>query len=375
MSDRDVVLVCPKLPPTRDGVGDYTYHLASELAKSHTVTVATTAGQDVVTGRFRVVPVSDWTLRGMAPLWPELEAIRPSFINVQWVPFLWGRWGLNFALPLTAWRLRRAGFRVVMTVHEPYMSFDTWRRVPMAVVQRLGLAVLMAASAKISVTFSFLRDLFARRFPWRRDDIFWLPVGSNIPRVPLTDQARDDVRSGLGFRRDDLVVVMFHPHGAGKMFDLALDAWKAIHDGRSDARLLLIGCSRDRVPADILAAGDVVCTGYVEPSRVSHLLSIADLCLAPYIDGVSARRGSVMAAMQHGVPVITTNGRLTDREVFERSPLALIDVTDPAMFVSEAVRLAADSAARQQLQEPTAAFYERHFSWPLIARSLLERCQ
>jgi glycosyltransferase involved in cell wall biosynthesis len=368
------VLICPKIPPTRDGVGDYTFQLASEISKRRPVTIVTTAGQATSGAACRVLTVPNWTTRsGMAPLWAMLDELRPSLINVQWVPFLWGRWGVNFALPLAVLRLRRAGYRVVTTVHEPYVPFDMWRRLPMGAVQRLELWTMMLGSAKVAVTISAWTRMFKTRFFWRRGDIFWLPVGSNIPPVAMTDGERAALRRSLGFDERDVVVVMFNPLGAGKLLDLSYRAWSAIRERQPAARLLVIGCDRQQLHPEPPDPERVVCTGYVEPAQVSRLLTASDLCLAAYIDGISTRRGAVMAAMEHGLPIVGTRGFLTDCEVFDASPLALSDVADERGFVSNAVRLSTDATARNALRVPTASFYQRHFSWPIIADSLLEQ--
>ena len=81
-----------------------------------------------------------------------------------------------------------------------------------------------------------------------------------------------------------------------------------------------------------------------------------------------------MAAMHHGLPVVSTTGRLTDRQLFDHSPLLLSEVNDAAGFVSLAVRLSSDASERAAASEPTAAFYNRHFSWPVIADRFSALC-
>jgi len=372
MSDRPVVLICPKIPPTRDGVGDYTYRLGAELAKRHSVTIVTTEGQQPVNGACRIVTVPDWTASGMSRLWPLLEELQPSFINVQWVPFLWGRWGVNVALPLMALQLRRAGYRVVTTVHEPYVPFDMWKRVPMGAVQRLELWTLLLGSAKVAVTISPWTRMFQTRFFWRKDDFFWLPVGSAIPPVAMDADERVVLRKRLGAGDRDPVVTMFNPLGTGKMLGLSTKAWDAIRRRHPGAVLLLIGCdARQLAPEYFPDRSRVVCAGYVDSAEASRLLSASDLCLAPYIDGMSARRSSVMAVMEHGVPIVSTRGRLTDSPVFRSSPLALADVDDEAGFIAEAERLAEDVSAHGALRDALQAFYQRNFSWPVVSKELL----
>ena len=73
-------------------------------------------------------------------------------MNVQWVPHLWGKRGINFALPLRLLWLRQKGYRVVTTVHEPYVPFDSCSHVALGSLQRLALWLVILAGAKVAVT-------------------------------------------------------------------------------------------------------------------------------------------------------------------------------------------------------------------------------
>jgi glycosyltransferase involved in cell wall biosynthesis len=98
------------------------------------------------------------------------------------------------------------------------------------------------------------------------------------------------------------------------------------------------------------------------------LLSAADLFLAPFSDGVSARRSSAMSALQHGVPVLTTDGPLTDSLLRDANAIALTAVGDSVAFEVEAVSLAASAERRRMLGNAGRALYETEFDWPVLAR-------
>ncbi len=112
--------------------------------------------------------------------------------------------------------------------------------------------------------------------------------------------------------------------------------------------------------------------GYLESEELAGMLAASDLFLAPLTDGVSTRRGTLMAALQHALPVVGTVGPLTDAVLAEAgSALELIDYGDRDRFAEAAVRLAGDPEARAATGAAARELYERNFDWPVIARKLL----
>jgi glycosyltransferase involved in cell wall biosynthesis len=103
------------------------------------------------------------------------------------------------------------------------------------------------------------------------------------------------------------------------------------------------------------------------------MLSAADIFLAPYEDGISTRRTTLMAALQHGIPVVATLGPLTDRLLREAgSRLDLVPVEDRAAFAERVSRLAQDPERRKALGAAGRTFYEEQFAWPVVSRRLRE---
>jgi glycosyltransferase involved in cell wall biosynthesis len=114
--------------------------------------------------------------------------------------------------------------------------------------------------------------------------------------------------------------------------------------------------------------------GPLPGDEVSRRLRAMDLYLTPFVDGVSTRRGSMMAGLQHGLPIVGTAGELTDnllRAESDRS-LLLADVDDEAGFVERVVRLSGDAELRQRTGRAARALFEREFTWERIAKRLTD---
>jgi glycosyltransferase involved in cell wall biosynthesis len=114
-----------------------------------------------------------------------------------------------------------------------------------------------------------------------------------------------------------------------------------------------------------------VAPGFLEAGALAEFLAAADLFLAPYADGISGRRGSVMAALRNGVAVLSTVDQRSDRLL--SSPgggLTLVATDDRAGFARAARNLAEDDATRHRLAGAGLALYEERLDWPVIARRL-----
>jgi glycosyltransferase involved in cell wall biosynthesis len=355
-------------------VGDYTWRLAHELASTTSVAIVSDeTGQPIDSASVQIRRIPGWGPRGMVHLWRRLREMRPDWINLQYVPFLYSRLGVNPWLPITIVLLRLAGYQILLTVHEPFVPFGSWWRAPIALMQRVILAVLVTASHRVAVSIPTWERMLKRMFFWRDKAVFCLPVGSNIAAIPRTAQERRSQRSDVGIGDDDIVLVAFSPIGSGKLIDWLWRSWEELRDD-SRCVLLVIGRTADEVrrvyPAFDDRGGRVICTGYVSPEAVSRYLSCADLFLAPLVDGISSRRTSVIAGLEHGLPVVTTWGPYTEDELFAPDAVLMVPVDQPQAFTSAVRQLAADGARRADLARRGHRLWEERFSWPAIEARL-----
>jgi glycosyltransferase involved in cell wall biosynthesis len=341
-----------------DGIRDHTERLVGELARrSLDVTQL-----DLPTGVPR---------RGTRSLLARrLGALDPSAaVVLQYSPFCYGRRGFAPWLPADLMRLRarRGRPRLAVMIHEPYVPIDSWRSTVMGLWQRLQLGSLRLAADAVFASIEPWARKFAAHLPHR--PAHHLPVGSNFPDAR---GGREEERRRLGVSEETIVVACLgrdHPTWLGGHVVEAVNA--IARDGRPVA-LLTLGADAPRL--DGLGPGVALhAPGYLGAAELAAGLAAADLFLAPVSDGVSTRRGSVMAALQHGLPVVGTDGNLTDPILRRegRTALFLTGVGEREQFAASAVALAADAEARAAAGAAARALYEREFDWPVIAGRLL----
>jgi len=114
-----------------------------------------------------------------------IETDTPDWLLLQYNPFSYGRWGLNLDLPLVIRDIKRRQpfIRIALMGHEPFVPISNWRSAIMTTWQRWQLWML-GRSADV-VFFSI--QPWARKFQtwWPNKPVLHLPVGSNIPRLPI----------------------------------------------------------------------------------------------------------------------------------------------------------------------------------------------
>lgn len=126
--------------------------------------------------------------------------------------------------------------------------------------------------------------------------------------------------------------------------------------------------------ADHLGIGPLIhAPGVQPPQDLSASFGALDVFLALYEDGASGARGTLMAALAHGLPVISTRGAATDADWFvEEENVLFLESPDPAALAELILRILQDSQLRERLREGARRSYRAHFSWDVIARGQLD---
>ena len=364
-------LIAPALPPALDGIGDHSARLAVALAAdgSDVTLLAPRGPTDEVPGA-RVVPAfSPDVRRSTWDLLAPVEADRPDWLVLQYNPFSYGRWGLNLSLPrvMAAAKRRSPNTRFALFAHEQFVPVHDWKHAVMTTWQRWQFRRLGRAA---DVIFSSI-DLWAvanrRRFPGKR--VVHMPVGSNVPRV---DVSREDARGRLGLTDGDAVLGVFGRTHNSRLMAPLTHAIAAARAAGHRPVLLYIGPDVTAFAATAAAGTRVIADGPAAAEEVSRRLSAVDVFLSPFEDGVSTRRGSFLAALQHGLAVAATRGPYTDpvfRDEDGRSCL-LGDAGDPHCLDSNVVRLLGDADLRRSIGSAATELFGREFAWPVLARRL-----
>lgn len=383
-----VLVISAEYPPIPGGVGDYSCQLVQGLADlGEELCVLTTTerragdlsrGSAETSWRFPKgqkisYAVPAWNWRAWPTIKRRVQAERPDVVHLQYQAAAYGMRAGIHAVPalIHSWAIRPL---VVVTFHdlrEPYLF-------PKAGPLRAGALRLLAhgADATIVTNGEDLADL--RR--WHHGASTMIPIGSNVPDQPPAGFDREAWRRQCQLAPDEIVIVFFGFLNRSKGVAELLQAIAVLREEEFPLRLVIVGGGtgtsdptnreyerivRRRVrELDLESA--LVWTGYQAPDAVSAYLRSADLCALPYTDGLSTRRGTLMAALEHGVPVLSTMPRTPVPELRDEQEVLLAASAAPADLIGPLRRLSTDAALRERLRNG-AREASRHFTWRRIA--------
>ncbi|MEI8165466.1 MAG: glycosyltransferase [Chloroflexales bacterium] len=375
-----VALLTGEYPPQPGGVGDYTRRLAAALrARRHEVAVLT-----IQEGAFTIYRDDghastlrqfgtrlDWSHRAWPAVIDALAALRPAWLHIQYQT---GAYALRPGLNALPWRLRGlAGHpRVAVTFHDLLVPYLFPKAGPLRAWANTRLA--RDADAVVATNSADAAQLQAALGGQPAPVV--IPIGSNIPVEPPHGYDRRVWRTQLGVAPDALLVAYFGLLSPSKGATVLAEALARL---TLPWRLLLVGgaatAPQDRayaaaVQARLAALGladRVLATGHVPSPIVSAHLLAADCAALPFRDGASFRRGSLLAALEHGCPVVTT----TPADPATATALApgaalLVPPDDPLALAAALARLAAEPTLGAALAAAGRRLAAR-FAWASIA--------
>jgi glycosyltransferase involved in cell wall biosynthesis len=361
-----VTIVSRDFPPVPSGMGDYSDLLARELARrGHELTVVCAAPASKREGIHVRPALRGLDARNLGALDISVGSSDPDVVLWQYNPFQIGRKGIGPSTGRIA-RTLASHAPLILVAHELWYDFgrNGARGLAWALAQRAETRAAIAASVRIVVTTEARRDMLQKRYPSRQADISAIRIGANIE--PDFSRSPNGFRADIGATERSFVLAHFGSTGDGREFAPAYDALRRLRARDIDARLVCIGRSGNvPVPADLRDA--VVVTGVLPAGEVSDALRVSDAYLFCEPAGPAlGRKGSLLAAFAHGLPVIAYAGRDTDEGLHDGENVML--VPPDAERIAAAIRkLAHDRSKAKSLGIAARQLYVERFAWDLCA--------
>ena len=371
-------LISGEYPPDQGGVGDFTAELGQALVElGHRVQVITglsghegSASQAPGVTVHRAVGGWGWGC------WRRILALaRELALDVLNVQVQAAAYGMHPAINLVP--RGRGRPPVVATFHDlkvPYLF-------PKAGPLRQRAVWMLARRAEGVIATNREDELRLAELEPPLPSLARIPIGSNIAPSPPAGYERDAERADWGVGPDDLLLGYFGFLNESKGGEELIAALGLLVEQGLPARLLMIGgrlgssdptnrAYGERVEGLIDELGlveRVRWTGFADAERVSAALLATDVCVLPYRDGASLRRGTLHACLAHGRAIVSTHPAVELPEARDGETMLLAEPCDPADLARAVSRLAGDAALRARLEEAASAL-AGSFTWEAIAR-------
>jgi glycosyltransferase involved in cell wall biosynthesis len=351
-------------------VADHTERLAKELSAVCSVTVLTTARPGAAGAGFSVQSVvCDW--HNSAEILAAVETCpAPSDLVWQYVPHMYGRGGMNRAVPAAMASLKARGCRQVVIAHEIASGFSWWpHRALYVLAQRRQWRRVLRHADYVGISTEAWLETWKRRYPRHAGKLGLFPSPSNIPWATLPPDFAARWRAEQGLPSNAQLLTYFGTIGANKQFEWVARAWQQAQRPDWPVALVAIGdqpaCA---VPAPLEELFKPV--GFLPPASVSHLLQVTDVLTLPFVDGVSERRTSFMTGLEHGCAIVATVGHNTGPTLRQAGFFRGAASRGSDRFAWAVGGLLSRPEARVELGRQARAAYAREYAWPRLLEKL-----
>ena len=283
----------------------------------------------------------------MAELEKAIEQQPVDCLILQYNPFCFGSKGFNpyLAGVFRRIKLKAPRIQLIVMVHERFMPANSPRNVIMWAYQNRQFEAITAVADLTLFSTGPWYEVYRDKHPRRRSG--HMPVGSNLPFAAVD---RQTVRTELKIPAEAIVLGTFGGNHPSRLWNLLAAAGRKLKSENRDVRILCIGSAG---PAIRHAMPDLplIDLGMLPGEAVSRNLQAVDVYCSPFFDGVSTRRGSFFAGLQHGLATVTTRGYNTDGDLLDQSLSAFIAAGpgSESEFVVAVMHLVNDAAAREKI--------------------------
>jgi glycosyltransferase involved in cell wall biosynthesis len=371
-------LVTGEFPPMQGGVGDYAHELARALAvlgvEVHVITNQSSVASHQSSVRVHPI-INRWSFPALFRIRSLAQSLNLQLLNIQYQVAAYGLSVPIHFLPHVA------GVKTVITFHDlriPYLFPKAGR------LREAAVTHLARSASGVIVTDPADESELQRRGGVKR--LTQIPIGSNIAPQPPPGYDRTAWREQMGIYPNEFLLGHFGFLNESKGGDTLIGALSALVSRKAKVKLALIGgqtgtsdaASNEAFSVEIekhIARYDlndrILRTGFVDAPEVSAHLMACDAVVLPYRDGVSFRRGSFMAALAHGCPVITTHPATPLPELRDGVNVRLVPPESASAIVLAVTELLDAPELRARLGQGAHAL-SALFRWETIAKRTLE---
>ncbi|MEW5801280.1 MAG: glycosyltransferase [bacterium] len=399
-----ILFITPTFPPQHCDIGNHTFRLAQAIGQyGHESAVITRAGDINGAGSRGEVynVIGRWDFSCLKPIYRTINDWRPDIVHLQYEEAAFRGEAAICFLPLLLWK---KGIPCCVTLHEacpPFfwhgavrvrlggkIKFPWLDLIPPGILSRAGfspaalsrhrtsaLKSLLGCASRIIVSNQEGKD-FVTPFVTRKRNIVSIPMGTGIAVAERSEPEKiNHLRLPSGKFLMIYLGYLLPSKGIGELIEaMGLLKTEPVH-------LIIMGGKNEFMPeadyrkmlevwkgrADELGISECITwTGFIDERTASQLLPRARIAVLPFRDGAVFKRSSLMTAIAHGLPIVTTEGKFTTADVRTLRSVVFVRPGDSQGLAEKCRQIIRSDQEYSQLRIQAKVLQEK-FSWQAIA--------
>ena len=306
-------------------------------------------------------------LSALAKLWKQSRDWRGRRVVVHYTALMWSWRGFPFGVPLVLKILKLRGCRTVVVFHDVYaVAGPRW-------IDRFRVFLQERIMCHLSrKAYRAILPVPLQSVPWLQEQkarTVFIPVGANISSLDeLSREGFVPVHNGMP------TVAVFGiptwPSAQKREVEAIVRALRKASAHTGELQLLVLGRGAKEAES-LLRAGlsgtrvSLRVDGLRSSREIGTALSCCDALLFVR-GGFSSRRGSGVAAIACGLPIVAYQGRETGYPLTETGVL-FVAQDDADCLGKELARVLLDGELRLALRQRNLKIFRENFSWDRIA--------
>lgn len=354
---KKLLFLSPYCGKIENALSKHSNLLIEELRKDYQLEIITSTEARLEINHEAVFYLDNWKVKELQRAREFIIKQSPRKIIFQYVPNMYNpRGGINLAFAKFISSIPRE-IKVIGFFHELYYPLlPELRSLILHPTHKYQLRNLLQRCDQVVTTTEEFGELIKRMT--NNANLTILPAYSNITRVVEKESETTSSKRKIAF------IGGLHP---SKCIPEIIERLIKNISINERYEIHLFGVAKSQWQSS--NTQNIIFHGHLEDIEFSQKLQQMDLVLAYFSDGLSTRRGSVMTALQHGIPVISSEPRLSHLYNFKCEGITLFSRELPQFLSSlEGYLLKKDLYSSEEFKEGIANYYQENFSAPHIIK-------
>lgn len=321
----NILFITNQIPPLVDGVGDYTYNIATEFSKhKHKVYIVCKKNiqLSIQNNDITILPIIEqWNNYASKQIINLILEHNIDTVSLQYVPHGFHPKGIPYSLILIVKNIKSTKVKLMIFCHEVYVPFIKGN-IKLFINSKLSKFVtkqILHQCDIIATSIDFYQKMIQKLCPDKKIPSP-IPIVSNVPFSQLNEEQLSQLRDKIA-SQNEIIISFFGMRNISN----SIKAIKELINQGEKIKVLFIGRTEEKIP--FLQPQEYFRTGILSTNELDQYLQISDILILPEnsIYGCSFKSGSLSAALRDGLCVVTAKGLLTSHEMIHNKNIVFTD--------------------------------------------------